>query len=137
MKVLLAAGANPNVKAGDGSTPLHQAVTAQNVAMIRALAGAGASLDAVNKDNKTPLLLAEALPKTPPPPPNPGAVTGGAPKQAAKRDSRDDVIAALRELMKLGPNDPTPQPPPMAVAENAEGGNGKQLKGKGAPKGKQ
>jgi hypothetical protein len=25
------------------------------------------------------------------------------------------VIAAVRELMGLGPNDPAPQPPPMAV----------------------
>jgi hypothetical protein len=27
------------------------------------------------------------------------------------------VIAALRELMKLGPNDPAPQPPPMSEEE--------------------
>ena len=37
LKVLLAAGANPNAKAPDGSTPLHQAVTARQVAIIRAL----------------------------------------------------------------------------------------------------
>ena len=37
LKVLLAAGANPNVKAPDGSTPLHQAVQARQVAIIRAL----------------------------------------------------------------------------------------------------
>ena len=41
VKVLLAAGANPNAKAPDGSTPLHQAVTARQVAIIRELAGAG------------------------------------------------------------------------------------------------
>ena len=46
VKVLLAAGADPNAKAPDGSTPLHQAVTARQVAIIRALAGAGAKLDA-------------------------------------------------------------------------------------------
>ena len=39
LKVLLAAGANPNAKAPDGSTPLHQAVTARQVAIIRALVG--------------------------------------------------------------------------------------------------
>ena len=59
VKVLLAAGANPNVKAPDGSTPLHQAVQARQVAMIRALVAAGAKLDATNKDNLTPLQLAE------------------------------------------------------------------------------
>jgi ankyrin repeat protein len=105
--ILLAAGADPNVKAPDGSTPLHQAVQAQQVAMIRALAGAGAKLDAVNKDNLTPLLLAEK--PAPPAPPNTGAPAAN---RGPKRDSREDVIAALRDLMHLGPDDPAPQPPP-------------------------
>jgi hypothetical protein len=30
------------------------------------------------------------------------------------RDTREEVIASLRELMKLGPDDPAPQPPPLA-----------------------
>jgi ankyrin repeat protein len=107
MNVLLAAGANANAKAADGSTPLHQAVQAKQVAMIRALAAAGAKLDAVNKDNKTPLLLAEAAPKEPP------KDTGAPIVDRGKVDSREDVIAALRELMHLGPNDPAPQPPPL------------------------
>ena len=38
VKILIAAGANPNAKAPDGSTPLHQAVQEQQVALIRALA---------------------------------------------------------------------------------------------------
>ncbi|MBV9744829.1 MAG: ankyrin repeat domain-containing protein, partial [Acidobacteriia bacterium] len=38
IKVLLAAGADPNAKAPDGSTPLHQAVDEQQVGIIRALA---------------------------------------------------------------------------------------------------
>jgi ankyrin repeat protein len=112
VKVLLAAGANPNARAADGSTPLHQAVQAKSVAMIRTLADAGASLDAVNKDNKTPLLLAEALPTEPP-------KDTGAPVTKAAGDSRADVIAALRDLMHLGPNDPTPQPPAAAPATPA------------------
>ncbi|MBI4622746.1 MAG: ankyrin repeat domain-containing protein, partial [Verrucomicrobia bacterium] len=57
LKVLLDAGANPNAKTTDGATLLHQAVTARRTDMIRALAAAGAKLDAVNKDNLTPLLL--------------------------------------------------------------------------------
>jgi ankyrin repeat protein len=107
VKTLLAAGADPNVKAPDGSTPLHQAVQARQVAIIRELVAAGARLDAVNKDNLTPLQLAEK----PEPPPPPGNNTDSR-TWKPKRDSREEVIAALRELMHLGPDDPTPQPPP-------------------------
>jgi ankyrin repeat protein len=108
VKVLLAAGANPNVKAPDGSWPLHQAVAARQVAIIRELVAAGAKLDAVNKDNLTPLLLAEK-PEPPPPPGNNNDPNTYRPK----RDTREAVIAAVRELMKLGPDDPAPQPPPL------------------------
>jgi hypothetical protein len=39
-----------------------------------------------------------------------------------KRDTREQVIAALRELMGLGPNDPTPVPPPAAeTSKTADG----------------
>jgi ankyrin repeat protein len=110
VKVLLAAGANPNVKAPDGSTPLHQAVQARKVAVIRELVAAGAKLDAVNKDNLTPLLLAEK-PEPPPPPGNNNDPNTYRPK----RESREEVIAAVRELMGLGPNDPAPEPPPLPV----------------------
>jgi hypothetical protein len=71
--------------------------------------GAGARLDAVNQDNLTPLQLAEK----PEPPPPPGNNTDARTWKPA-RDSREAVIAALREVMGLGPNDPTPQPPPAA-----------------------
>ena len=107
VRTLLAAGANPNVKAPDGSTPLHQAVTARQVGIIRALVEAGAKLDAVNKDNLTPLQLAEK----PEPPPAAGNNTDSR-AWRPKRDSREEVIAAVRELMGLGPDDPTPVPPP-------------------------
>ena len=121
VKALLAAGANPNAKAPDGSTPLHQAVAARQVAIVRALVAAGAKLDAVNQDNLTPLQLAEK----PEPPPPPGNNTD-ARTWKPKRDSREDVIAAVRELMGLGPNDPTPQPPPAPPKADsqkaAEGG---------------
>ncbi len=108
VKVLLAAGADANAKSPDGATLLHQAVTARQVPIIRALVAAGAKLDATNKDNMTPLQLAEK----PEPPPPPGNNTDSR-TYRAKRDTREDVIAALRELMKLGPNDPTPEPPPL------------------------
>jgi ankyrin repeat protein len=111
LKVLLAAGANPNAKAPDGATLLHQAVTARQVPIIKTLVAAGAKLDAVNKDNLTPLLLAEK----PEPPPPPGNNTDSR-AYRPRRDSREDVIAALRELMNLGPNDPAPVPPPLPPA---------------------
>jgi uncharacterized protein len=108
LQVLLAAGANPNVKAPDGSTPLHQAVQARQVGMIRALAASGGKLDAVNKDNLTPLLLAEN-----PPTVAPGPNMADPDAYQPKRDTKEEVIAALRELMGLGPNDPAPVPPPL------------------------
>jgi ankyrin repeat protein len=106
LKVLLDAGANPNAKTTDGASLLHQAVTARRIDMIRALVAAGAKLDAVNKDNLTPLLLAEK----PEPPPPPGNNTDSR-TWKPRRDSREEVIATLRELMHLGPNDPAPIPP--------------------------
>jgi ankyrin repeat protein len=109
IKVLLAAGADPNAKDPAGATMLHQAVTARQVAVIRELVAKGAKLDAVNKDNLTPLLLAEK-PEPPPPPGN----NNDPRTYRRQRDSRDDVIAVLRELMKLGPNDPAPVPPPLS-----------------------
>lgn len=114
LKLLLAAGANPNAKTLDGATPLHQAVQAQQVAMIRALAAAGAKLDAVNKDNLTPLMAADKLKSGP----EPVSVMGDPGAYRPKRDSREDVIAALRDLMHLGPNDPIPQPPPAPAKDN-------------------
>lgn len=108
LKVLLDAGANPNAKTADGATLLHQAVTARRTDMIRALAAAGAKFDAVNKENLTPLLLAEK-PEPPPPPGNNNDARAWKPR----RDSREDVIATVREMMKLGPNDPAPVPPPL------------------------
>ncbi|HEX5228365.1 MAG TPA: ankyrin repeat domain-containing protein [Bryobacteraceae bacterium] len=112
LNLLLAAGADPNAKAPDGSTPLHQAVQESHVGMIRALAKAGGKLDAVNKDNLTPLLLAEQ-PKKPDP-----FDMGDQDIYKPKRDSKADVIATLRELMHLGPNDPAPKPPPLPAASD-------------------
>ena len=115
LKVLLEAGANPNAKSADGATLLHQAVTARRTDMVRALVAAGAKLDAVNKDNLTPLLLAEK-----PEPPPPAGNNNDSRAWRPRRDSRDEVIATLRELMHLGPNDPAPVPPaPPAPAQKS------------------
>lgn len=112
LKVLLTAGADPNAKGKDGASLLHQAVAAHRTDMIRALVAAGAKLDVVNKDNLTPLQLAE---KPEPPPPQGNNTDARAWKP--RRDSHDDVVATLRELMHLGPNDPAPVPPPLPAAE--------------------
>jgi uncharacterized protein len=106
-KLLIAAGASPNVKAPDGSTPLHQAVNARQVPIIRALVAAGAKLDSTNKDGLTPLQLAEK-----PEDNKENAAANTDPNRYERhRDSKADVIAALRELMGLGPSDPTPAAP--------------------------
>ena len=115
LKVLLDAGANPNAKTSDGATLLHQAVAARRTDMIRNLAAAGAKFDAVNKDNLTPLLLAEK-PEPPPPPGN----NSDARVWKPRRDSREEVIATVREMMHLGPTDPAPMPPPMPEKEKKD-----------------
>jgi ankyrin repeat protein len=115
IKVLLAAGANPNAKAPDGSTPLHQAVQARQVPIIRELVACGAALDTTNKDNLTPLQLAEK-PEPPPPTGNNNDPNTFRPR----RDTREEVISVLRGLMNLGPDDPTPVPPPPAKSEKAD-----------------
>jgi ankyrin repeat protein len=109
LKVLLAAGANANGKTSDGSTLLHQAVSVRRTDMIRTLVAAGAKLDAVNKDNQTPLILAEK----PDPPLTAAQMQQDPGVYKPRRDKREDVIATLRELMGLGKDDPTPQPPPL------------------------
>jgi hypothetical protein len=89
--------------------------------MIRALAAAGAKLDAVNKENLTPLLLAEKPKK-----PNPNGMVMDEDAYRPKKDSRPEVVAALRELMHLGPNDPAPQPPPLPAAADKKAGDEKK-----------
>src|SRR5262249_31927690 len=115
LKVLLEAGADPNAKSPDGASLLHQAVTARRTDIIRALAAKGAKLDALNKDKLTPLLLAEK----PEPPPPPGNNTDSR-TWKPRRDSREEVIATLRELMHLGPNDPAPVPPELVEQQKLE-----------------
>jgi ankyrin repeat protein len=132
LKVLLAAGANPNMKAPDGSTPLHQAVQAKQVAIIRTLVAAGAKLDATNKDNLTPLQLAEKTETAG----RGNAVMADPDAYKPKSDTREDVIAALRELMGLGPNDPTPVPPPVA-GEPAKPADEKKAEGAAGQQGAQ
>ena len=45
-----------------------------------------------------------------------------------KRNSKEEVVAALRELMHLGPNDPAPQPPPLPPAADKDKKDDKEQK---------
>ena len=81
-----------------------------------------AKLDAVNKDNLTPLLLAEKPKK-----PDPIDMGDDPDVYQPKHNSREEVIAALRELMHLGPNDPAPQPPPLPAAADKKVNDDKKV----------
>ena len=110
--LLLEVGANPNAKAPDGSTLLHQAVRAGNIEVIRALARA--QVDFTQKDNdgltaldvaegRRPAGAAEGRRGAPPP------ATGGRGRGRGTA-SRQEVAKVLRELMGLPPAPPTSSP---------------------------
>ena len=69
----------------------------------------------------TPLLLAEK-------PKPPSALEMMDVQYRPKSDSKEEVVAALRELMHLGPNDPAPVPPPAAVPTGKKEGGDKDKK---------
>ena len=118
MKLLLDAGADPNTEVA-GTPLLHQAVQAGQVAMIRSLVKAGAALDAGNREKQTALAVAEKIKNSPPAGPNPQDPDAYIPP----KDSPEQVVAVLRELMHLGPNDPVP--PARGATANADDGKGK------------
>jgi hypothetical protein len=120
--LLLKAGANPNAKDLNGSTLLHLAAAANNLDMIRALAGAKVKFDEPNKDGLTALDVAEG--KKPANAPAQGQrAAGGGGGGARGRGGRggttpQDVAKLLRELMGLPP---APPAPPAAEAAPAPG----------------
>ena len=123
--VLLKAGANPNAKAPDGNSLLHQVAQARNLDMIRALADAKVDFNQKNNDGLTALDVAEGKQ-----PVNAAATAGagagpgrggrGAPPAGgggggargrggpAAGPSAQDVAKLLRELMGLPPAPPAP-----------------------------
>ena len=117
--VLLKAGANPNAKAPDGNTMVHLASQALNLDMIKALAQAGAKLDAPNKDGLSALDVAEGKQPEGAAARGGRGARGGAPPAGGARGrggpaggtTRQDVAKLLRELMGL-----PPAPPPAAPA---------------------
>jgi len=54
-RLLLEAGANPNVREGNGNTPLHTAAYNGDIEIVRSLIFGGADLEAINVDRETPL----------------------------------------------------------------------------------
>jgi ankyrin repeat protein len=59
VKILLGAGANPNVPALNGTTPLHVAAEKGYVNVVVLLLAAGANREARNAQGQTPAMLAE------------------------------------------------------------------------------
>ena len=118
VKLLLDAGADPKTEVA-GTPLLHQAVQAQQVSMIRALVNAGAALDAPNREKQTALALAEKIRTSPPAGPNPQDPDAYIPPH----DSPEQVVAVLRELMHLGPNDPIPPARGVTAADDGKGKN--------------
>jgi ankyrin repeat protein len=119
LAVLLKAGANPNAKAPDGNSLLHQAAQARNLEMINALAEAKVNFDQTNNDGLTALDVAEGKrPANAPaaatgrggrgaaPPP----AAGGRGRGGATGPTQQDVAKRLRELMGLPPAPPTTTP---------------------------
>ena len=58
VQMLLQLGADPNIREGNGYTPLHAAAQNKDIDMIHTLIYGGADLMLVGKDGKTPLDLA-------------------------------------------------------------------------------
>jgi ankyrin repeat protein len=104
--LLIGAGANPNAKAPDGTTLLHQASRAGNLEMIRALAAAKVDFSQKNNDGFTALDVAEGKqPAT-----GAGGRVGGPPpggRRGGRGASQQDVAKLLRELMGLPPAAPS------------------------------
>src|SRR5262245_26756770 len=123
--VLIKAGANPNAKAPDGSTLLHQVAQAGNLDMIRVLADAGVKFDEPNKDGLTALDVVEG--KQPAGAPPRGArgtppAGGGAARGRGGRGGGNtaEVAKLLRELMGLPPAPPAPPAAPAAQSTNPD-----------------
>ena len=114
-KVLIEAGANPNAKAPDGQTLLHQVARAGNLELIRALAAAKVDFEQKNNDGLTALDVAEGKRPAGAAPPAAGRGRGGAPPPGGRGGrggrgaaSPQDVAKLLRELMGLPPAPPAP-----------------------------
>jgi ankyrin repeat protein len=112
VKLLIKAGADPNVWSWpDNSPPIHKAVSLGNLDVIKALAAAGAKLDAIDNDGNTPLQIAEqnntpeAIKKADEA--IVAAIANGTPVPA-KGAPPQEVVNLLRELQHMPPEAPKP-----------------------------
>ncbi len=97
VKLLLAAGANPDAVTPDGDAALHMAAKDGRIEIVRALAEGGATLDLADGEGKTALEIVEAMPPREAPP-----LTGA---QAGRFQGAQpaEVATLLRDLMGLEP----------------------------------
>ena len=128
VKTLIAAGADPNVWSWpDNSPPIHKAVAVGNIEVIKALAAAGAKLDAYDNDGNTPLDIAvknntpEAIKKAEDA--RIAAIANGTP-EPPKGAPPQEVVDLLHELMGTPKEQPaaTPVAEPADKSASAEGG---------------
>jgi ankyrin repeat protein len=111
--LLLTSGANPNAKAPDGTTLLHQAARGGNLEMIRALGAAKVDFTQKNADGFTALDVAEGKQ----PVAGAGGRAGGPPGgRRGGRGNQQEVAKLLRELMGL----PAAAPSAAAAAADSE-----------------
>jgi ankyrin repeat protein len=96
VRVLLAAGANPNAVTPAGDSALHWAAFDGKPEIVRVLAAGGANLNLQDGSGKTALQVVENQPPRPPPPTAGAQVGFEQPAQPA------EVAALLRELMSGG-----------------------------------
>jgi ankyrin repeat protein len=92
VKLLLAAGANPNAVSPTKATVLHLAVETRNLETLKALTAAGASLTAKNADGLTPLQVAEKLK-----PDDPDNRSPFGPQEFMPVAKPEQIVALLRE----------------------------------------
>lgn len=103
MRVLLAAGADPNKPTANDSTLLHDAARARKLDVVEVLAEFGATLDALNGDGLTALDVVEGrrAEDAGAGPRGRGGFPGGPPgADEPEGPTNEDVAARLRELMQ-------------------------------------
>lgn len=110
LALLLGLGANPNAKAPDGSTLLHQAVRTGDLEIIQALADSGVDFNQPNDDDLTALDIAEGRR---PEGEEQAEPDGGGRGGRGGRTPPPEVAARLRELMGLPPA-PVEESPPQS-----------------------
>jgi ankyrin repeat protein len=117
LALMLEAGADPNAKTPDGQFAIHRAVNQKSIQMIQLLVDAGADIMSRDSDGKLAVDVAEALSDEE----DDNMGMNDPNRYVRPTDSKQDLVAALRDMMGLGPNDPIPAAPEAPAEEPAEG----------------